>query len=241
VVLVARRQAPLDAVAAELGDPERLLVVASDVTDLASIQRMVDTAISRFGPIDILVNNAGAHFRGPVATRTAEELARMVDVNLRAPVALSRMVLPGMVERKRGAIIGVASLAGKIPLAGSATYSSTKWGLRTFGFALAEELRGTGVTVSAVSPGPISTGFIQDDLDNVTDITFSQAMCTADDVARMVEDCARDGRRERAWPVSGSKLATLGYLAPWLRRWLRPALEARGRRAKAALKARLRG
>jgi short-subunit dehydrogenase len=92
--------------------------------------------------------------------------------------------------------------------------------------------------VSAVSPGPIETGFILDEIDEVADITFSQTLCTADDVARMVLDCAEDGLREREFPKLGGRLATLGYLFPALRRVLRPGLEAKGRRVKARLKKR---
>lgn len=239
VVLVARRPGPLQTVAEALGSPERVWTRAVDVTDLAAMAAVVEEVETELGGVDVLVNNAGAHFRGRVIDRDPDELARMVDVNLRAPVALTRMVLPGMLDRGRGNVVQVASLAGKIPLDGAATYSCTKWGLRTFSFALAEELAGTPVNVSVVSPGPIDTGFILDDLESVPDITFSQTMCSAEHVAQMVLDCAADGARERAWPPSGGRLATLAYLMPSLRRWLRPRLEAKGARAKAALRKRL--
>jgi short-subunit dehydrogenase len=238
VVLVARRAEPLERLAAALdqpGQPSRVLTVTADVADNAALARVVEAALARFGNIDGLVNNAGAHARGKLETRTPDEFSNMVDINFRAPVVLTRMVLPHL--RKRGGfIVNVASLAGKVPLDGAATYSATKFGLRAFSLALAEELRGSNVTVSVVSPGPIDTGFIMDELDEVEDIVFSQTMCTADDVARMIVDCARDGRREREFPVGGGKLATLAYLAPSLRRVLRPRLERKG----AAVKARLR-
>ncbi|MFO7563433.1 MAG: SDR family NAD(P)-dependent oxidoreductase, partial [Enhygromyxa sp.] len=144
-------------------------------------------------------------------------------------------VLPHLREQG-GFIVNVASLAGKIPLDGAATYSATKFGLRAFSIALAEELRGTEVSVSLVSPGPIDTGFIMYLLDEVADIVFSQTMCTADEVAQMILACARDARREREFPVGGGKLATLGYLIPGLRRALKPRLERKG----AAVKRRLR-
>ena len=76
-----------------------------------------------------------------------------------------------------------------------------------------------------------------DDIDQVDDIVFSQKMCTADEVAAMVLDCARDGSAERAWPPSGAKLATLSYLVPSFRRWLKPMMRRKGKRAKDALKA----
>jgi short-subunit dehydrogenase len=240
VALVARRLEPLQAVASALGDPERVLIAAVDVADVGALAGLVEQVVARFGGLHGVVNNAGAHFRGDVATRTAEELAAMVDVNLRAPIALSRLALPHL-RADGGFVVNVASLAGKVPLDGAATYSATKFGLRAFTFAMAEELRGTGVTVSAVSPGPIETGFILDELDHVNDIVFSQALCTAEHVAGMVLDCAADGRREREYPASGGHLATVGYLFPALRRMLKPRLMAKGAAAKARLRARMGG
>jgi short-subunit dehydrogenase len=235
LVMVARRAEPLEQAAAAIGDRGRILTVAADVADNAALEGVVAAAVDRFGAIHGLVNNAGAHFRGKVETREAGELSLMVDVNLRAPIVLSRLVLPHL-QKQGGFIVNVASLAGKVPLDGAATYSATKFGLRAFSFAMAEELRGTNVSVSVVSPGPIDTGFIMDELDEVEDIVFSQTMCTADDVAQMILDCARDGRREREFPVGGGKLGTLAYLFPSLRRTLKPRLERKG----AAVKQRLR-
>lgn len=199
------------------------------MADNTALADLIEQTVARFGSIHGLVNNAGAHFRGKAETRTADELSMMVDVNLRAPIVLSRLVLPHL-RRQGGFIVNVASLAGKLPLDGAATYSATKFGLRAFSLALAEELRGSNVSVSLVSPGPIDTGFIMDELDEVEDIVFSQTMCTADDVAQWVLDCAHDGRREIEFPVGGGKLATLGYLVPGLRRVLKPRLERKGAR-----------
>lgn len=236
VVLVARREGPLREAAAALGDDDRVMIATADVADNAALADLVDASVERFGGLTGLVNNAGAHFRGPAQTRTPAELSTMVDVNLRAPIVLSRLVLPHLLREREGFIVNVASLAGKLALEGAATYSSTKFGLRVFSFALAEELRETSVSVSVVSPGPIDTGFIMDELDEVEDIVLSQTMCTAEHVATMVLDCAADGRREREFPVSGAKLGTLAYLVPGLRRVLKPRLVAKG----AAVKRRLR-
>jgi len=210
---------------------ERTLVIPADAADLRAMRAAVDAAVARFGGLDGLVNNAGVHYRGPFESRTPEEIAEMVDVNLRAPLALTRMALPHL--RKRGGfIVNVASLAGKVPLDGAVTYSTTKFGLRVFTAALAHELQGSGITVSAVSPGPVDTGFIMTTIDEVEDIVFSQKMCTADDVAAMILACARDGRIERAYPGRASRLATLAYLIPGVLPRLRPLLEKKGRRAK---------
>lgn len=232
VALLARRREPLEEVAAGL---QRALVLPVDVADTAALGAAVEQAVEHFGGLDGIVNNAGAHFRGAVQKRTAQEIATMVDVNLRAPLVLSRLALPHLLA-SRGFIVNVASLAGKVPLDGAATYSSTKFGLRAFTYAMAQELQDTGVTVSVVSPGPIDTGFIMDELDEVEDIVFSQTMCTADDVAEMILACARDGRVEREFPAAGAKLATVGYLWPKLRQLLKPALAAKGKRVKEQLR-----
>ena len=194
----------------------------------------------RFGGLDGLVNNAGLHHRGPFETRTPEEISAMVDVNLRSPLALTRLALPHL-RLRGGFVVNVASLAGWAPLDGLATYSATKFGLRVFTIALAQELRGTGVTVSAVSPGPVDTGFIMNELDAVDDLVFAQAMCSADQVTAMVVACARDGRIERAFPAGAARLATIGYLVPGLRRRLKPLLSRKGRRAKEKLRRARRG
>jgi short-subunit dehydrogenase len=232
VVLVARGAAALATTARELGRLGPVTTVAGDVAAPRVQDRIVETAASTYGGVHVLVNNAGANARGPVDDHTAEELGRMVDVNLRAPITLSRRVLPHMRKAGRGAIVNVASLAGKVPVMHAAVYSATKFGLRTFTMALAEELRGTGITVSAVSPGPVETNFILGALDTVPDIVLSQPMVTADEVAALVVECAQDGVVERATPRLSGALATLGYIAPGLRRVLRPLLEAQGRRNK---------
>ncbi|MCO4763322.1 MAG: SDR family oxidoreductase [Myxococcales bacterium] len=236
VALVARRRGPLEQAAVGL---TRSLILCGDVVDAAAMTDALEQTVAHFGGLHGVVNNAGAHFRGPMVSRTPDEVATMVDVNLRAPLVITRLALPHLREAG-GFIVNVTSIAGKVPLDGAATYSATKFGLRAFTYAMAEELRGSGVTFSAVSPGPIHTSFILGNLDEVEDITLSQTMCTADDVAEMVLACARDGRVERCLPVSGGRLATLAYLFPSVRRLIKPRLIAKGRRVKARLRRELR-
>jgi short-subunit dehydrogenase len=238
VVLVARGAGPLEAKARELARLGPVATVAGDVADPAVQERVVETAVKRFGGVHVLVNNAGMNTRGPLEDHTADDLGKVVDVNLRAPITFARRVLPLMRQAGRGAIVNVASLAGRVPLAHEAVYSATKFGLRCFSIALAEELHGTGITVSAVSPGPVETNFILGDLDLVPDIVLSQPMVTADEVAALVVECAVDGRVERVTPRVSGALTTLGYVAPALRRVLKPLLEARGRANKRKYKAR---
>lgn len=232
VVLAARSEDTLNQVAAEIGGPERALAVPCDVTDISAIASLVDVAERRCGSIHILINNAGYNARGALETVPVDELLRVVDVNLRAPIALCRLALPALRRAGGGAIVNIASLAGKIPLRDEAVYSATKFGLRAFSFALAEELRGTRVSVSVVSPGPVETPFILSRVEAVPDIVFSQPMSTAEEVARVIADCAERGTRERSLPPLSGYLTTLGYLLPAAARVLRPWFERQGRRRK---------
>jgi len=238
VMLVARGAVELERVTAELSARGTAIAHVADVADPVAQRGLVNRAVAELGGLDVLVNNAGTNPRGPIESHDAADLGRAVDVNLRAPVMLTRLVLPHMRRASRGAIVNVASLAGRVPLPHEATYSATKFGLRAFSLALADELRGTGITVSVVSPGPVDTGFIMADLDHVPDIVLSQPMSTADQIAALVLDCAADGKPERARPALGGALATLGYVAPSLRRVLRPLLELQGRRNKRRYQAR---
>jgi len=233
VVLAARGAADLAATVAEIESRGgTALGVPTDVADLAALRALFDRAAERFGGIDVLVNNAGANKRGEIERYTPEELSHVVHVNLTAPIAACRLALPHLQRSSAAAIVNVASLAGRIPVVHEAVYSATKFGLRAFSFALAEELRASGIKVSVVSPGPVDTGFIMETLDEVPDLVFSQPMSTADEIAELVVECAADGRRERVRPRLGAHLATVGYLFPQLRRVLEPMLQRRGKKAK---------
>ncbi|MDH3615170.1 MAG: SDR family NAD(P)-dependent oxidoreductase [Gammaproteobacteria bacterium] len=240
LMLVARNRKNLEAIAEELRDKTKVEIFPMDVSDADACVDVFKKAKFEFGRIDILVNNAGYHARGKVDEVVAAELAKVVDVNLRAPIVLSRIALPYLRESGEGAIINVGSLAGRVVYAGAAVYSATKAGLRSFTLALSEELRGSKIKVGLVSPGPISTAFIMEDMDKVSDITFSQPMSSATDVAQAVLDLCGNNIGEQAMPKSSGLLATVIGLMPWLGRLLRPTLERKGQRVKKALKAQAR-
>jgi len=186
LVLAARTRRNLDAVAQSLRERTRVEIFPMDVASTDACADLFKKAQFEFGAVHVLVNNAGFHQRGPLVTISPGDLATMIDVNLRAPIVLSRLAIPLMKEAGEGAIINVASLAGRTPVPGAATYSATKFGLRAFTMALAEELRETNIKVAAVSPGPVDTGFIMANIDVVTDLTFSQPISTAEEVAREI-------------------------------------------------------
>ena len=236
LVLLARGENKLRALEKELDLGARVHVAPMDVTDADAFAALLAETEKRFGSVDVLVNNAGYHARGPVETVEAEDLGRMIDVNLKAPVMATRLALPYLRRAKRPAVINVASLAGRTPVPGSATYSATKFGLRAFGLALFEELRGEGIKVASVSPGPIDTGFIMDDIDQVTDLTFSQPIVTAEQVAEAIVALVDDATLDKPMPRISGYLTTISYLFPRIGRALRPMLEKKGRRTKERLK-----
>jgi short-subunit dehydrogenase len=232
VALVARTAGKLEELAARLG-ADRAASFPLDVKDRDGLATLPGRVKERWGRVDFVINNAGVNHRGPLAERTAAELEEILVTNLVAPVLLTRASLP--VIEPDGMIVNVASLAGKVPLPDEATYSSSKWGLRGFSQALNVELglHGSRVKVAAVCPGPVSTGFIGADPGNVPDIVFSQPMSTAEDVARAVCTVIEKGLVELDVPALSGKLATAGYLSPWLYTTLRPLLERIGKRQKA--------
>ena len=236
LMLVARSKKNLENIAEQLRHKTRVEVFAMDVSDADACVDLFKKANFEFGRVDVLVNNAGFHQRGPVASVDADDLGRMIDVNLRAPVMLTRIALPYLREAGGGAIINVGSLAGRTPVPGSATYAASKAGLRAFTRSLADELRGTGIKLAVVSPGPIDTGFIMSDVDAVSDITFSQPISTADEVGQTILDLCGNNLVEQSMPRISGVLTTVMYLAPWLGRVVRPLLERKGARVKRELK-----
>jgi short-subunit dehydrogenase len=240
LVLVARTRKNLDLIVDELRGQTHVISVAMDVCDEDACINLFKKASFEFGSIHVLVNNAGCHNRGLVENLAVEDFGKMIDVNFKAPVILSRLAIPYIKESGGGAIINIASLAGRAPISGAATYSATKFALRAFTFALGQELRGTGIKLAAVSPGPIDTGFIMSNIDEVADITFSQPICTGDDVAKEIVKICTNDKRERSITPMGGMLTTIAYLFPAISRLLQPALNAKGRRVKKKLKAKLR-
>lgn len=236
LVLAARGKKNLERIAEELGSKTRVEIFGMDVADQDACASLFKKARFEFGSIDVLVNNAGYHKRGAVETVEADDLGKIIDVNLKAPIILSRLALPYIEESGGGAIINVGSLAGRTPVPGAATYSASKFGLRAFTYALAEELRGKNIKLATVSPGPIDTGFSMSDIDVVTDLTFSQPISTAEEVADEILKLCSNSKRERSMPPVSGLLTTLMYLFPWIGRVARPIFEQKGRRVKRRLK-----
>ncbi|HET9847555.1 MAG TPA: SDR family NAD(P)-dependent oxidoreductase [Candidatus Dormibacteraeota bacterium] len=148
-ILSARREAELQRLAAELPGSR---VIVADLARRGEAERLAAEA----GRVDILISNAGVPVSGRLVDLEVPNIDRGLDVNLRAAIVLTRLLLPGMLERQAGHVVVMASLAGQIPGPRNSVYNATKFGLRGFGHALRTELRGTGVSASVVSPSFVS-------------------------------------------------------------------------------------
>jgi uncharacterized protein len=163
LTLVARREDRLLVLAAELAEAYavRAEVIAADLSDADSRGDLPAQLASRGLTADILVNNAGFTTMGHVSNADrAAELA-LVRTNVEAVVDLCDLFIPGMVTRHRGAVLNTASTAAFQPLPGQASYGASKAFVLSYGRALAAELRGSGVTVTTLCPGPVETGFAE--------------------------------------------------------------------------------
>jgi short-subunit dehydrogenase len=148
-VLSARRESELQKLAAELGGSR---VVVADLARRGEAERLAAEA----GSVDILIANAGVPVSGRLTDLEVSHIDRGLEVNLRAAIVLTRLLLPGMLERGSGHVVLMASLAGQIPGLRNSIYNATKFGLRGFGHSLRLELRGTGVGASLISPSYVS-------------------------------------------------------------------------------------
>jgi short-subunit dehydrogenase len=157
VVLVARSADKLEALAAEFG--ERAYVLPADLSDRPTRADLLRRVEALGLTPDVLVNNAGLSTLGPVSASDPDAEMNMVEVDVVAVADLCSRFLPGMVERGRGAVLNVASTAAFQPLPGQAAYGAGKAFVLSYTQSLAGELRGTGVSATALCPGPVKTGF----------------------------------------------------------------------------------
>ena len=164
LILVARRMERLEELRDELTkrDPNlNIIVRAVDLSQSSGVDELCAWLEREGIVVDFLINNAGLGDRGVFATSDPQRLHEMLAVNMGALTALTRRLLPAMIEKKRGAILNVSSSASFLPIAGLAVYAATKAYVTSFSEAIRAELSGTGVTVAALCPGPVHTEFGQ--------------------------------------------------------------------------------
>jgi len=158
LVLVARRKDRIEALAAELGNAR---AVALDLSEAGAAERLMADVAAHGERVELLVNNAGFGLAGRFAELDGRRQRQMIDLNCGALVELAHAVLPGMIERKSGAILNVASTAAFQPGPGMAVYFATKAFVLSFSEALHDEVQRHGVKVSCLCPGPTQTEFRQ--------------------------------------------------------------------------------
>jgi uncharacterized protein len=206
LVLVARRTDRLHVLAESLSPAAHVLPAdLSDRDDRAALAGRI--AALGLTP-DILINNAGLARRDPVAKSVPEQQLNLIEVDVAAVVDLCSRFLPGMVERGRGAVLNVSSLAGFYPLPGHAAYGAAKAFVLSYTESLRSELRGSGVVASALCPGPVETGF-----DLVAGFSAGERAATlprfmwksADEVARAAID-GLDAGKSRVVPGRANRL-----------------------------------
>lgn len=192
VVLGARRIERLETLA---GDIEaaggKALAVATDVTRLRDVQKLVDRAVVEYGRIDVLINNAGIMPLSPLERLKVDEWDRMIDVNLKGVLYGIAAALPYMKKQKSGHIINLSSVAGHKLFGGSAVYSATKFGVRALSEGLRQEVKPYNIRTTIVSPGAVKTELLdhisETDLQKANREYVGQVGVPADSFARIVD------------------------------------------------------
>ncbi len=197
--------------------PERVLACPHDVTNPQSWNDLLSLSEEHFGPLDALINVAGVLRCEPVHEITPESVALQVDVNAKGVILGTQAAAAAMIPRRRGRIINIASMAALAPIPGIAVYSASKFAVRGFSLAAAQELEPHGVHVSVVCPDAVDTPMVDYQLDHVGGaMTFSAPrILSVDEVARaIVALLSGKPRFELLLPPSRGWLAKLSVFFP---------------------------
>lgn len=224
LALAARSEEGLRAAADEVRErgPEAV-VLPADLSDRDEVKRLARRAEETLDGVDVLVNNAGVTETASFHGRDPDAIALAVEVNLLAPMLLARHLLPGMVERGRGHVVNVSSLAGKAGPPYEAVYGGTKAGLVGFTQSLRREYRGTGVGASVICPGYVSGAGMYADAVEETGVQASRAMGTStpeEVAAAVVRSIREDAPEVIVSPMPVRPLLALSEVSPRLGEWL---------------------
>lgn len=197
VTLVARRRERLEQLARELEDAHgvKAHAIPADLADAEAREGLAAEIEERGLTVEVLVNNAGFGIYKPFAASDRERELQQVRLLVEAVIDLNARYVPGMVERGRGAVVNVSSTAGFQPLPGNGTYSASKSFVLYHSESLSEELRGSGVTVTAVCPGPVHSEFQEASQPLFDERMPGPVWCDADEVAEETLEAVEQGKR----------------------------------------------
>jgi NAD(P)-dependent dehydrogenase (short-subunit alcohol dehydrogenase family) len=163
VAIAGRDQGRLRKAAKALAEFGEVLAIRGDVSEAADAKRMVSETERKLGPIDVLVNNAGIYVNKPIEAFKEAEYDRVMDINMKGTFLCTKYAIPGMVKRKRGAIVNVSSDSGLVGTAGSSVYCASKGAMVLFTKAVALDHGKDGVRVNAICPGEVETPMLDRD------------------------------------------------------------------------------
>jgi len=222
-ILVARNTERLGSLADALKKAHGVeaKVLVADLADPAAPQSIFEQ--TRRDNVEILINNAGFGLRGPFAETDWDAEARLLQVNVTALLRLTKLFLPGMIARRQGRILNVASTAAFVPGPFMAMYYASKAFVRSFSESIANEVQGTGVTMTVLCPGPTRTAFPE--AAGIADSNlFKGSAMEAGEVARICYRAMMAGKTEviagarNRWMMRGARLAPRAMLAAMTRR-----------------------
>jgi short-subunit dehydrogenase len=227
LILVARNTAALEELAAALSRAHgiRASALPADLSDPAAPQQIFDATQLSGANIEVLINNAGFGLQGAFAGNDWTTEARMIQVNITSLAHLTKLYLPGMVRAGSGRILNVASTAAFVPGPFMAVYYASKAFVVSFSHAVANELKGTGVTLTVLCPGPTTTNFFEVAGNADSNLSIGKgAFMTAEAVAREGYGAMKAGKVEiiagarNRWTVLSTRLAPRTMLAGIARR-----------------------
>jgi uncharacterized protein len=217
VALVARREERLQSLATEISSEYGVAAeaIACDLAEPAERDRLAQELWSSNRAVEVLVNNAGFGHQADFVSSPRDRMVEMVTINVEAVVDLTSIFLERMVKRGRGAVINVASMAAFQPLPGSAVYGATKAFVLSFSEAIREELRGSGVVVTAVCPGPVRTEFTEvAGVPGLEERTPGAVWMAPEDIAKHAVDGAQRDKRVVVPGVFNRATALAGQHSP---------------------------
>ena len=215
LALVARRSADLEALAAEITrDGGDACAFACDVERAADVTATARAAIERFGAVDLLVNNAGYGHHRTFLDWDLDDMERMMRVNYVGALRFTKALLPGMVERGRGSLVFVASVAGKIATPDESAYCASKFAMIGLAQSLSLEVEDAGVHVLVVCPGVIRTPFFDEEALSRMPPVSLRSMTEVDGLVDAIVDAIARGKHEVTYPRSIAAAYVVQAIAP---------------------------